>query len=269
MQEARLEATDSLLSVIREEREDRHGGTVCCLLIQALWTAFQGFGKSVFSRCCRGRKATEERRARVEGSAGCRNSPPVACCRGEEEQEFGARISCRQEAEAGWRSKSTKKSKNEVVEASRSAQIEAIEANRSKSNKEARMAAVPPPFAGLVMLFTRMGVSKNPAAPLYFCQTEGVDSVEEEFRISETMAVERLCQVTKKAWRHNDGYSKCRVAVGAVYEDWKEHEAFVLCDLLSRAEFQARTFDIALCILHWQLSVDTNLSKSERKIMKI
>ena len=79
------------------------------------------------------------------------------------------------------------------------------------------MAAVPPPFAGLVMLFTRMGVSKNTAAPLYFCQTEGVDSVE-KFRISETMAVERLCQVTKKAWMMMV-IPNARVAVGAVYED--------------------------------------------------
>jgi hypothetical protein len=41
------------------------------------------------------------------------------------------------------------------------------------------MAAVPPPaFAALAALFTRMGVSN--AAALYFCQTEGVDTVEED-----------------------------------------------------------------------------------------
>jgi hypothetical protein len=43
----------------------------------------------------------------------------------------------------------------------------------------------------------------------------------------------------------------------------------LLCYVICYHVRVSRTFDIALCILHWQLSVDPNLSKLERKIMKI
>jgi hypothetical protein len=65
---------------------------------------------------------------------------------------------------------------------------------KSKQVEEAKMAAVPA-FAELAALFTRMGVSN--AAALYFCQTEGLDTVEEVQNLTDDDIV-RLCQVTRK-----------------------------------------------------------------------